>query len=338
MKYKKKFKLAMYKYTSNLLFDTNLAIMSKKLDQVIEKSKFHPKCDIVLLSFNPAVHQLSKEEQKYFCKLTESIFGYNNGQIRNDGLKQLETDYHVTLVLPYLCSFIRDTIHCNLVLTDLTLLIYAVRMTKSLLSNTHVDLKPYLHELLPAVLSCALARKISKYYSDNHWTLRDFSAYIVNAMCQKYSNDLNNMRQRVINLYVQGITDMNKGLATTYGAIKGLSSLGEDAVKNHLLPNVMIISDKIQKILEMAQYGFFLDAQKQLINEAKHVRNIMVNICSPILYKTKRSNDGGLSYVKEFGYLGKSLYIHVKNIENMEQAKLQQAQYMQQINSYLYGK
>lgn len=312
-----------------------LTELEKKLEEIVKTSKFQPKSDTVLINFQPTIHKLSKEEQIYFRHLTLAIFGYSE-QVRNENLKQLSTDYHVTLIAPYLCSFIKDTIHCNLVFTDLTLLIYAVRMTKSLLANNHVYLKPYIHEILPAVLSCALAKKISKYYSDNHWTLRDFSAFVVASICEKYSDELNNMKKRVIHLYIRGIIDMNKGLATTYGAIKGISNLGEEEVKNHLLPNIMLISNKIQKILEINynNYSFYMEYQKQQMNEAKHVRNIMVTICAPILYKTRNINDGGLSYVKDFGYLGKSLYIQVKNIESMEQAKTQQNQYMQQISGF----
>ncbi|XP_066255157.1 transcription initiation factor TFIID subunit 6-like [Euwallacea similis] len=307
--------------------------MSRKLDQTIKSARFRPKPDLVLINLSPTVHELSKEEQMYFRKVTEAAFGYND-QIRNECMRQLISDYQITLILPYLCSFIRDTIHCNLVFTDLTLLIYAVRMTKNLLSNNHLDLKPYIHELLPAVLSCALAKKISKYCNDNHWTLRDFSSCVVASICEVYSDELNNMKERVVNLYFSAIRDASKGLTTTYGAIRGLSSFGEAEVERYLLPNVMIISNKIRKALEVAQYGFYLDYQKQLLSEAKHVRNVMVTICAPILLKTRTVSDGGLSYAKEFGYLGKPLYIHVKNLESMKKARTQQAQRMQRFNRF----
>ncbi|XP_066143559.1 transcription initiation factor TFIID subunit 6-like [Euwallacea fornicatus] len=307
--------------------------MLKKLDQTIKSARFRPKPDLVLINLSPKAHQLSKEEQMYFRKVTEAAFGYND-QMRNECFGQLISDYQVTLILPYLCSFIRETIHCNLVFTDLTLLIYAMRMTKSLLSNNHLDLKPYIHELLPAVLSCALAKKISKYSSDNHWALRDFSTYVVASICEVYSDRLNNMKERVVNLYFSAIRDVNKGLATTYGAIRGLSSFGEAEVETYLLPNVMTISNKIRKALEMAQYGFHRNNQKQLLSEAKHVQNVMVTVCAPILLKTRTVSDGGLSYAKEFGYLGKPLYIHVKNLESVERAHTQQAQHMQRFSRF----
>ncbi|KAH1004978.1 hypothetical protein HUJ05_005737 [Dendroctonus ponderosae] len=301
--------------------------MQNPVAKTIKSSQFHPKADIVMLKMEPASHHLSKEEQQYFRKLTEGIFGYSE-QIRNERLKSLATDFHITLIAPDLCTFLKETVHYNLVFTDLTLLIYAVRAIKSLLSNAHVDLKPHIHLVLPTVLSCCLAKKISKYYDDNHWTLRDFSAAVAASICHSYSDELNNMKGRVIEIYLSAIRDNSKGLATTYGAIKGLSSFGEDSVKAHLLPNAMLISNKIHQSLEASNYGFYMDHQKQNVHEAKHVRNVMVTICAPILHKCRKINDGGLSYVREFGYLGKSLYIQVKNIESLEQAKSHQNQYV----------
>lgn len=301
--------------------------MQNPVAQTIKSSQFHPKADTVMLKLEPATHHLSKEEQQYFRKLTEGIFGYSE-QIRNERLKLLATDFHITIIAPDLCGFLKDTIHHNLVFTDLTLLIYAVRAIKSLLSNAQLDLKPQIHLLLPAVLSCCLANKISKYYGDNHWTLRDFSAAVAASMCNRYTDALNNMKGRVVEIYLSAIRDSGRGLATTYGAIKGLSSFGEDSVKAHLLPNAMLISNKIHQSLEAGNLGFYLDHQKQKVHEAKHVRNVMVTICAPILHKCRRMNDGGVSYVREFGYLGKSLYIQVKNIESLEQAKSQQNQFI----------
>ncbi|CAG9766568.1 unnamed protein product [Ceutorhynchus assimilis] len=300
-----------------------LSILEKKLDQIIKNTKFVPKPDFVYLKLLPAIHNLSKEEQIYFKNLTEPIFGYNE-QLRNGKLKQLATDYHVTLILPYLCTFIKDTVHFNLVFTDLTLLIYAMRMVKSLLANKNVNLKPYIHEILPAVLSCSLARNISKYYVDNHWTLREFAGVVVASICATYSDNLNNIKQKVIEIYNKGIVDADKGLTTSFGAIKGFYSLGEEEVKTHLIPKIMIISKKIQRTIENNYQNFGYMEQKHQTNVAKHVRTVMVTVCAPILYKTRNVNDGGLTYARDFGYLGKSLYIQVKNIESAQLAKQMQ--------------
>lgn len=289
--------------------------------------KFCPKADIILLKLFPDNHPLSMEEQIFYVKITEGIFGYNE-QIRNDNLKILSVDYNITFLMPYLSVFVKETIHLNIILTDLTLLIYAVRMTKSLLANPHICLKMYLHEILPAILSCALSKRISKYYYDNHWTLRDFSAYIVATICKTYSNKISNITNRIINIYLKPLQDNSKPLTTVYGALKGLASLGEETVKAYLMPNIGGISKRLYITFEKKIFTFYTeDKHKQQIVEAKHVRDIIINTIAPILLKTQNTNDNGLSFIKEYGYIGRALYIQMKNLEKIELEKQKAAGY-----------
>nr|CAH7756172.1 unnamed protein product [Callosobruchus chinensis] len=280
--------------------------------------KFIPKPDIIYLKIFPDDHPLSAEEQIFYVKITEGIFGYNE-QVRNEKLKVLAVDYNVKYLLPYLCIFIRDTIHLNIAYPDLTLLIYSIRMTKSLLSNPHLNLSEQLHIILPAILSCGLATKISRYYYDNHWTLRDFSAYMVATICQTFSNPSNNLINRVIYLYLRPLKSYNCPLTTIYGAVKGIASFGEETVKIFLFPYINNISKRIFLIFERRQYNFHSEQKiKQQIIEAKHVRDAVLCTLAPILYKYKNITDGGITYMQLFGYLGKFLYTEVKNLEKMD--------------------
>lgn len=289
--------------------------------------KFCPKADVILLKLFPDNHPLSMEEQIFYVKITEGIVGYNE-QIRNDNLKILSLDYNITFLMPYLSTFIKETIHLNIILADLTLLIYAVRMTKSLLANPHICLKMYLHEILPAILSCALSKRISKYYYDNHWTLRDFSAYIVATICKMYSNKVNNITNRIINIYLKPLQDNSKPLTTVYGALKGLVSLGEETVKAYLVPNIGNISKRLYIIFEKKVFTFYTeDKHKQQIIEAKHVRDVILNTIAPILLKTQNTNDNGFSFIKEYGYIGRALYIQMKNLEKIDLEKQKVAGY-----------
>ncbi|CAH1991218.1 unnamed protein product [Acanthoscelides obtectus] len=194
-----------------------------------------------------------------------------------------------------------------------------MRMTKSLLSNPHLNLLDQLHIILPAILSCGLTRKTSKYYYDNHWTLRDFSAYMAVTICQKFSNSLNNLTNRVIFLYLRPLKSYNCPLTTIYGAVKGIAAFGEDTVKIFLFPYINNISKRIFMIFERRQYNFHSEEKiKQQIIEAKHVRDAILCTVAPILYKAKNITDGGIMYMQMFGYLGRFLYAEVKNLEKMD--------------------
>jgi transcription initiation factor TFIID subunit 6 len=282
-----------------------------------KENKFRPKPDPILLKLYPDPHPLSSEEQIFFIKLTEGAFGFNE-HVRNDTLQTLSRDYHVRFLAPYLCLFIKDAIRVNIVFPDLSLLIYSVRMVKSLMANPHVNLKEHLHLLLPAIISCVLSKKISKYNYDNHWTLRDFSAQVVAAICCSHTNKINQIKTRTIKLYLRAVQDPRKALTTLYGGLKGLSCFGEETVKTCVIPIIPILSRRICAVLEKTVY---LGDGSVETKQIKRVSDLILTIAGPVLLQYKNTNDGGVSYVKEFGYLGYSLYSHVKTLEKIEADK-----------------
>lgn len=42
------------------------------------------------------------------------------------------------------------------------------------------------HQLMPSVITCLVAKRLGNRYSDNHWELRDLSANLVARICQRY--------------------------------------------------------------------------------------------------------------------------------------------------------
>lgn len=278
-------------------------------DNPFTSKPFKPKPDIVLLKLVPDVHPLSAEEQILFVRITEGIYGLNE-QIRTEAFKLVASSYDITKITQYLTVFIKEAVEANIVLTDLTLLIYSVRLTKTLLLNKHVHLQEHIHHLLPAMLSCVLSKKISKYRQDNHWAVRDVSTYVVHMICQRYNTKLNNMRQRVIDLYVRALQE-SRPLTTVYGAVKGLAEFGEECVRTHLLPNIVFLSKQIVTVLEKQT----ISEHKQRVIEAKHVKDLLLYVVVPLLYKIQGSTDGGLNYVQKFGYLGHLIYNQVRNMQ-----------------------
>ncbi|XP_044267894.1 transcription initiation factor TFIID subunit 6-like [Tribolium madens] len=276
--------------------------------------KFQPRPDPILLKLHPDPHPLSSEEQVFFVKLTEGAFGFNE-HVRNETLQVLGRDYHVKFLAPYLSQFIKDSICVNIAFPDLSLLIYSVRMIKSLMANPHVNIKEHLHLLLPATISCVVSRKISKYSYDNHWTLRDFSAQVVATLCSTHSNKINQIKTRVIKIYLRAIQDLRKPLSTLYGSLKGLSCFGEETIKTCVVPLIPVLSHRVCMVLEKTVY---LRDPSHETKQIKRITDLVLSVVGPVLLQYKNVNDGGVSYVKEFGYLGYTLYNHVKHLEKVE--------------------
>lgn len=43
-----------------------------------------------------------------------------------------------------------------------------------------------LHQLMPSVVTCLVARRLGNRFADNHWELRDFTANLVASICKRW--------------------------------------------------------------------------------------------------------------------------------------------------------
>ncbi|KAF6033761.1 Taf6 [Bugula neritina] len=129
-------------------------------------------------------HDLSVEQQLYYKEVTEACVGTDEVR-RPEALTSLAQDPGLHKMLPRLSTFIYEGVKVNCVNSNLAILIYLMRMTKSLLENSSLYLEKYLHELLPSVITCIVSRQLClKPESDNHWALRDFASKILGQMCK----------------------------------------------------------------------------------------------------------------------------------------------------------
>lgn len=65
-----------------------------------------------------------------------------------------------------------------------------------------------LHQLMPSVITCLVAKRLGNKYSDNHWELRDFTANLVASICKRWDCPC------LINVGL-GIVQVNSGLFKT---------------------------------------------------------------------------------------------------------------------------
>lgn len=43
-----------------------------------------------------------------------------------------------------------------------------------------------LHQLMPSVVTCLVAKRLGTRLADNHWELRDFTAHLVASICKRW--------------------------------------------------------------------------------------------------------------------------------------------------------
>uniref|UniRef100_A0ACD5WPZ3 Uncharacterized protein n=1 Tax=Avena sativa TaxID=4498 RepID=A0ACD5WPZ3_AVESA len=184
----------------------------------------------------PVKHILSRELQMYFDKIAELIMSRSNTPFFREALVSLSKDSGLHPLVPYFSYFIADEVTRSL--ADLPVLFALMRVVQSLLHNPHIHIEPYLHQLMPSMTTCIIAKRLGRRLSDNHWELRDFSANLVASVCRRYGHVYHDLQMQLGNIFVNALRDPRKALTQHYGAIQGISALGASAIRLLLLPNL----------------------------------------------------------------------------------------------------
>ncbi|KAJ4826021.1 hypothetical protein Tsubulata_023013 [Turnera subulata] len=184
----------------------------------------------------PIKHVLSRELQLYFEKISEIIKKKSNSILFKQALASLGTDSGLHALVPYFIYFIADEVTRNL--NNFTLLFSLMRVTRTLLQNPHIHIEPYLHQLMPSIITCLVSKRLGNRFSDNHWELRNFTANLVASICKRFGHAYHNLQPRITRTLLHAFLDPSKSLPQHYGAIQGLAALGPSVVRLLILPNV----------------------------------------------------------------------------------------------------
>ncbi|XP_010254144.1 PREDICTED: transcription initiation factor TFIID subunit 6 isoform X2 [Nelumbo nucifera] len=204
----------------------------------------------------PVKHVLSRELQLYFDKITELTVNKSDSVLFKEALQSLATDSGLHPLVPYFTYFVADEVTRGL--NDFSLLFALMRVVRSLLQNPHIHIEPYLHQLMPSVITCLVAKRLGNRFSDNHWELRNFTADLVASICKRFGHVYHNLQPRVTRTLLHAFLDPTKALTQHYGAIQGLAALGP-SVRLLLLPN-------LEPYLQLLEPEILLEKQK---NEMK---------------------------------------------------------------------
>mmetsp|Transcript_40187 Transcript_40187/g.89167 ORF Transcript_40187/g.89167 Transcript_40187/m.89167 type:complete len:753 (+) Transcript_40187:85-2343(+) len=162
-------------------------------------------------------------------------------------LASLASDAGLQPLAPYFTKFIADEVAAGL--KSVPLLHMLLRLVHSLLLNPHMQLEYYIHQLLPPILTCMVAKTIGAHPLEDHWSVRDAAARLVQLVCTRYGQPYYNVQPRISKTLLKAFLDATKPLATHYGAIQGLSALGSPSVRMLLIPQLEPYLQKLQPLL-----------------------------------------------------------------------------------------
>lgn len=267
-----------------------------------------------------STHELSVEQQLYYKEITEACVGSCEAK-RAEALQSIATDPGLYQMLPRFSTFISEGVRVNVVQNNLALLIYLMRMVKALMDNPTLYLEKYLHELIPAVVTCIVSKQLClRPDVDNHWALRDFAARLMAQSCKTFSTTTNNIQSRITKTFTKSWLDDKTQWTTRYGCIAGLAELGPDVIKTLILPRLSVEGARIKAVME----GQVISNIDKI--GADHVQSLLLKHCASVIAKIRPQPDNVEQYRTDYGYLGPMLCSHVMK------ARTQAALQAQQVN------
>ncbi|KAF8383137.1 taf-6.2, partial [Pristionchus pacificus] len=198
-------------------------------------------------------HSLSLEQQVFFKEVVESVIGHDADR-RNEALHCLQTDRGLQSMAPRFVLTIVEGVRTNIGCRNLHCLQQLLLMTHALMNNRTINMSRVVHDLLPAVISCAVARRLSARPAfDNHWAVREAAGKLVARMCS--GMEMGVLRSRVAYLFTKrfgaggGAGRPKPAMATLYGSVFGLSELGLETVRTLIVPRAQWLWDECQRAM-----------------------------------------------------------------------------------------
>jgi len=194
-----------------------------------------------------ARHALTKEQQDWLDKVTAAVRATKDhapldtppagvSQVLASALRSVAQDGGTHPLSPYLVKFVSDEVNSNL--RCLPMLQGLMRLLQAMLSSLSVDLEPSLHQLMPAVLTCVVGKRLCSSPLEDHWRLRHQAAWLATQLLDRYKDKYPDLLPRVTQTLLEALRDRRKPLSTHYGAIVGLQMLGPLVVHCLLLPAI----------------------------------------------------------------------------------------------------
>ncbi|GMM57970.1 TATA-binding protein-associated factor [Maudiozyma humilis] len=201
------------------------------------------------LEVKPLVkHVLSKELQIYFNKIIAALTAKDDGSstehtspqqhLKAAALTSLKTDSGLHQLVPYFIQFIAEQITHNL--ANLELLTTILEMIYSLLNNPSIFLEPYIHSLMPSILTLLLAKNLGGTpqagdhdadFLGKTNALRDFAASLLDYVLRKFPEVYKSLKPRVTRTLLKTFLDTNRAFGTYYGCLRGVAVLEAESIR-----------------------------------------------------------------------------------------------------------
>jgi transcription initiation factor TFIID subunit 6 len=135
-------------------------------------------------------------------------------------------------------------------------------MISAIMRSPFLDIQHYLHQLMPAILSCTFAKAYENESTDLHWQVRRQAAALVNRVYTDFGEIHQSVKTKLIKTIHEALLNPNKPLSSCCGALILLPMLGEQPFRESVVTNLLIIGNRLtlklshnnQRIVGEARY------------------------------------------------------------------------------------
>ncbi|KAI0032798.1 TATA box binding protein associated factor-domain-containing protein [Vararia minispora EC-137] len=181
---------------------------------------------------------LSRELQLYYSRLTAALLPpAPDPAKRSAALASLRNDAGLQALLPYIVRWVGEGVVGALKEgaqsdVDGRTLEVLLDVIAALLDNASLFVEPYLHQLLPPILSVLLHSTLPYAHSAR---LRRHAAATLSRILTQYSTTYPSLAPRIMKTLLLALLSPDKARGTRDGAVRGLVGVGKDAVRRGLV-------------------------------------------------------------------------------------------------------
>ncbi|RDB14638.1 Transcription initiation factor TFIID subunit 6 [Hypsizygus marmoreus] len=181
---------------------------------------------------------LSRELQLYYTRLTSSLLPPSNDFAkRTAALASLRNDAGLQALLPYLIRWVGEGVVGSLKEgvqseSDGRILEVLLDVVSALLENNTLFVEPYLHQILPPILSTLLHSSLPPTHATH---LRTTASQTLSRVLTQHSTTYPSLSPRIMKTLLLALISPGKSRGTREGAIRGLVGVGKEAVRKGLV-------------------------------------------------------------------------------------------------------
>ena len=231
-------------------------------------------------------HVLLKELQLYFDKVAEVLVSTDAEKetLKYAALTLLRNDPGLHQLVPYLIQFVAEQITNQL--RNFEVLLTMLEVLLAFMENKTIFLDPYVHALMPCILTLLLAKRIGPSRGEldsssddellqKQLAIREFAAILLQHIVRQFGSLYTTMLPRITRTLLRALLDPLKPIGTHYGALLGLQNMGAEVIQLVLVGNLKTWVKLVVGERNEAEQKILLNTVVQTLRKLKKEKETM---------------------------------------------------------------